>query len=60
MNTRTWNLKLTATDEYPETTIEGVSHADARRILQGLMYGPGSPEHDYVQAVAAAGGVTRI
>jgi len=39
MNTRTWNLKLLATDEHPETTIEGVPHEAATNIVRGLMYG---------------------
>ncbi len=52
---RTWNLKLSATDRHPATTIEGVPQADASKLLRGLMYGPGSPEHALVeQAVAAA------
>ena len=55
MNARTWNLKLTATDDHPETTITGVSQADATKILRGLMYGPGSREYAHVEhAVAAA------
>lgn len=60
MNTRTWNLKLMATDEHPETTLEGVSQADATKILRGLMYGPGSAEYKHVQAaVQYAGRVDR-
>jgi len=52
---RTWNLKLTATDRHPATTIEGVSQTDAAKILRGLMYGPSSPEYAHVEhAVAAA------
>lgn len=55
MNARTWNLKLTATEDHPETTIEGVSHEDATKILRGLMYGPSSPEYAHVtHAVGAA------
>ena len=50
MSTRTWNLKLMATDEHPATTLEGVSQADATKILRGLMYGPGSTEYAHVQA----------
>ena len=49
MNTRTWNLKLMATDDHPATTLEGVSHEDATKILRGLMYGPGSTEYGHVQ-----------
>lgn len=56
MNTRTWNLKLMATDDRPETTIEGVAQADATKILRGLMYGPGSVEYGHVQAVVATVG----
>jgi len=56
MNTRTWNLKLMATDDQPETTIEGVSQADATKILRGLMYGPGSAEYGHVQSAVAAAG----
>jgi len=52
---RTWNLKLTATDRHPETTLEGVSQEAATKILRGLMYGPGSPDYNHVEhAVAAA------
>jgi len=57
MNTRTWNLKLTATDDRPETTLEGVSHDDATKILRGLMYGPGSTDYAHVQAAVATAGV---
>ena len=53
MNTRTWNLKLTATDDHPAATLEGVSHDDATKILRGLMYGPGSAEYVHVQAAVA-------
>ncbi|HEU4700898.1 MAG TPA: hypothetical protein VFS37_00335 [Conexibacter sp.] len=52
---RTWNLKLTATDRHPETTIEGISQEAATRIVRGLIYGPSSPEYRHVeQAVAAS------
>jgi len=54
MNTRTWNLKLMATDEHPETTIEGVSDQDAAQILRGLMYGPGTPAYGHVNAAVAS------
>lgn len=53
MNARTWNLKLMATNEHPETTIEHVSQEDAVKILRGLMYG------DYAPARAAAVAVDR-
>ncbi len=56
MNTRTWNLKLMATDDHPETTIEGVPQADAATILRGLMYGPGSAEYEHVHAAVATAG----
>jgi len=59
MNARTWNLKLTATDDHPETTLEGVSHEDATKILRGLMYGPGSVEYAHVQAAVAGLGADR-
>lgn len=49
MNSRTWNLKLMATDNHPEATIE-VAQNDAARILRGLMYGPGSADYAHVQA----------
>jgi hypothetical protein len=39
MNARTWNLKLMATDDHPETTLTGVSDDVARTVLHGLMYG---------------------
>jgi hypothetical protein len=45
-----------ATDDHPETTIEGVSQADATTILRGLMYGPGSAEYGHVQAAVATAG----
>jgi hypothetical protein len=54
MNTRTWNLKLMATDEHPATTLEGVSQDDATKILRGLMYGPGSREYSHVEAAVHA------
>ena len=50
MNTRTWNLKLMATDEHPETLIEGVSHEDATKLLRGLMYGPGTSDYAHVES----------
>jgi len=54
MTARTWNLKLTATDRHPETTLTGVSDGDATKILRGLMYGPGSPEYAAVEHAVAA------
>jgi hypothetical protein len=48
---RTWNLTLMATDDQPETTLSGVSHDDAQKILRGLMHGPESPAYAHVQAV---------
>ena len=54
MNSRTWNLNLMATDDHPATTLEGVSHEDATKILRGLMYGPGSSEYAHVQAAVSA------
>jgi hypothetical protein len=59
MSTRTWNLKLMATDEHPETTIEGVSQADATQILRGLMHGPGSAAYAHVRAAVGAAGADR-
>jgi hypothetical protein len=59
MNSRTWNLKLMATDTHPETTLEGVSRDDAAKILLGLMYGPDSADYAHVQHAAAAGRVDR-
>jgi hypothetical protein len=53
MNARTWNLKLMATDEHPETTIEGVSQEAAAKILRGLMYGPGSADYAHVEHAVA-------
>lgn len=58
MNTRTWNLKLAATDDHPATTLEGVSQEDATKVLQGLMYGPHSPHYAHVRNAVAAAGVT--
>jgi len=59
MNARTWNLKLMATDEHPERTIEGISHDDAAKILRGLMYGPQSRDYAYVQDAVAGVGADR-
>ena len=59
MNTRTWNLKLMATDDHPETTLEGVAREDAAKILRGLMHGPGSIEYTHVQAAVAGVGADR-
>lgn len=53
MNARTWNLKLMATDEHPETTIEHVSQEDATKILRGLMYG------DYTHVTTSVATVDR-
>ena len=50
MNSRTWNLKLMATDTHPATTIEGVSQEDATKILRGLMHGPASRDYAHVEA----------
>jgi hypothetical protein len=50
MNTRTWNLKLMATDDHPATKLENVSEEDAAKILRGLMHGPGSYEYAHVEA----------
>ena len=50
MSNRTWNVKLAATDEFPEMTLDGVSHEDAVRIMRGLMDGPTSPEYKRVEA----------
>lgn len=54
MLNRTWNVKLTATDEYPETTLDGVSHDDALEIMRGLMYGPASREYKRVETVVSS------
>jgi hypothetical protein len=55
MNTRTWNLKLMATDDHPAATLEGVSHDDATKLLRALMHGPVSSEYAHVRnAVATA------
>lgn len=54
MNSTTWNLKLMATDNHPETTIKGVSRDDATQILRGLMYGPGSADYAHVEAAVHA------
>ncbi len=58
MTARTWNLKLMATDEHPAATIEGVSQETAKRILRGLMYGPGSPEYAHVEHALAGAHAT--
>jgi hypothetical protein len=57
MTTRTWNLKLMATEDHPAAMLEGVSHEDATKILRGLMYGPGSTEYAHVEAAVATVGV---
>jgi hypothetical protein len=57
MNTRTWNLKLMATDEHPETKLHGVSQEAATHILRGLMYG--SLDRANLHEVAAAARVDR-
>ncbi|HEX5146270.1 MAG TPA: hypothetical protein VFV85_04550 [Conexibacter sp.] len=57
-NTRTWNLKLSATDEHPAATLEGVSHVDAVRILDGLMHGPDSRHWAHVEAAVDASRTT--
>jgi hypothetical protein len=57
MNTRTWNLKLTATDDRPATTLTGVSQENATKILRGLMYGPGSSQYADVRDAVATTGV---
>jgi hypothetical protein len=57
MTTRTWNVKLTATDDHPATTLEGVSQEDATKILRGLMYGPGSRHYADVRNAVATTGV---
>ena len=54
MTTRTWNLTLTATEDHPEATIEGVSQEDATKILRGLMHGPGSHDYAHVEHALAA------
>jgi hypothetical protein len=54
MQNRTWNMKLAATDEFPETTLDGVSHDDALTIMRGLMYGPASREYERVEAIVRA------
>lgn len=52
--TRTWNMKLMATENLPETTIEGVSQEDTTKILRGLMYGPDSRDYTHVEAAVSA------
>ena len=54
MPNRFWNMKLTATDTFPETTLDGVPHKDALAIMHGLMYGPMSREYERVEAVVHA------
>jgi hypothetical protein len=54
MTARTWNLKLMATDDHPETAIEGISQEDATKILRGLMHGPTSPDYAHVEAAVHA------
>ena len=59
MNSRTWNLKLMATDDHPATTLERVSQEDAAKLLRGLMYGPGSSDYAHVQDAVRAAAVDR-
>jgi hypothetical protein len=54
MQNRTWNLKLMATEDHPELTLEGVSHEEAIKITRGLMTGPGSSEYGHVVAAVRA------
>lgn len=60
MQTRTWNLKLMATDDHPETTLAGVSQDEAARILRGLMYGARSSEYAHVERVFDARASERV
>lgn len=53
MTARTWNLNLSATDDHPETTLEGLSQEDATKILRGLMHGPGSRDYAHVEHALA-------
>lgn len=53
MNKRTWNLTLAATDDHPELTLEGIGHADALKLVRGLMAGPASPDYAYVESARA-------
>lgn len=59
MNSRTWNLKLNATDTHPEATVNGLSQEDAARVLRGLIHGPASPDYAYVESVVATTSVDR-
>jgi hypothetical protein len=52
--TKTWNVKLMATDEVPETTIEGVRHDEAVKLIRALMYGSASAGHAQVEAAVRA------
>jgi hypothetical protein len=54
MSNRTWNLTLMATDDHPETKVEGVSQGDAAKILRGLMHGPASGDYAHVEAAVHA------
>ena len=56
MNTHTWNFRLMATDDHPETTIAAVSQEDAAKILRGLVHGPASPHYAHVEAAVQAAG----
>jgi hypothetical protein len=59
MDTRTWNVKLMATEDRPETTIEGLSHDATTRLLHELMYGSGLGDHEALRAAALAARVDR-
>lgn len=54
MNSRTWNLKLMATDQHPETTLKNVSQEEATKLVHALMYGPGSVDYAHVEAAVHA------
>lgn len=55
--TKTWNVKVMATDEFPETTIAGVGNDDAVKMIRALMYGPTAADYRQVEAAVRASNV---
>jgi hypothetical protein len=52
MTNRTWNLKLMATEEQPETTVGGISGANAAKIMRALVYGSEAQARAQLDAAA--------
>lgn len=50
MSNRTWNLKLAATGDQPETTLQGLSQDEARLVVYELMHGTRTTEPAHLRA----------